>query len=104
MRRPTTHGVLIGGALLGALVITAGRGVLEGQTVQQPLRAVTDPGVITTRQAITPAGMQSVFDGRVFGLSFGKNADDLWVLTGRTKAGKPQLYRLDWRGNAVKLR
>jgi YVTN family beta-propeller protein len=104
MTRQATHTVLVGGALLGALVIAGGLPVLQGQTVQQPLRAVTDPGVITTRQAITPAGMQSVFDGRVFGVTFGRNADQLWVLTGRTKAGKPQLYRLDWRDNAVKVR
>jgi len=103
MRRPTTHPALLGGALLGVLV-TTGNGAVQAQTVQQPLRAVTDPGVITTRQAITPAGMQSVFDGRVFGITFGKTADQLWVLTGRTKAGKPQLYRLDWRANAVKVR
>ena len=91
------------GALLGALVCFVATPSLA-QTVQQPLRGVTDPGVITTRQTITPAGMQSVFDGRVFGITFGKSADDIWVLTGRTKAGKPQLYRLDWRANAVEAR
>jgi DNA-binding beta-propeller fold protein YncE len=92
------------GALLGALALTVASAAAHAQTVQQPLRGVTDPGVITTRQAITPAGIQSVFDGRVFGITFGQRGDDLWVLTGRTKTGKPQLYRLDWRANAVKVR
>ena len=62
---------------------------------------MTDPGVVTTRQAITPAGVQSVFDGRVYGVAFGASASELWVLTGRTRAGKAQLYRLDWLKNAV---
>ncbi|MEY3284415.1 MAG: hypothetical protein RIR86_2428, partial [Acidobacteriota bacterium] len=44
---------------------------VQAQTVDQPARAVTDPGVVTTRQNITPAGVQSIFDGRVYGLSFG---------------------------------
>ena len=71
------------------------------QSVDRPVRGVTDPGVITTRQAITPAGVQSVFDGRVYGVTFGASASELWVLTGRTRAGKAQLYRLDWLKNAV---
>ena len=65
------------------------------------MRGVTDPGVVTTRQAITPAGVQSVFDGRVYGVAFGASASELWVLTGRSRAGKAQLYRLDWLKNAV---
>ena len=56
-------------------------------------RAVPDPGVITTRQAITPAGVQSVFNGRVYGVAFGKSPDELWVL----HAGEITL--VDWRAN-----
>ncbi len=56
-------------------------------------RVVTDPGVITTRQAITPAGLQSVFNGRVYGVAFGKTADELWVL----HAGEVSL--VDWKAN-----
>jgi YVTN family beta-propeller protein len=56
-------------------------------------RKVTDPGVITTRQAITPAGVQSVFNGRVYGVAFGKSAAELWVL----HAGEISL--LDWQAN-----
>ena len=56
-------------------------------------RTVPDPGVITTRQAITPAGVQSVFNGRVYGVAFGKTPDELWVL----HAGEVTL--VDWRAN-----
>jgi len=51
------------------------------QTPQEPAPAVTDPGVVTTRQAITPAGIQSVFDGRVYGVTFGESLEEIWVLT-----------------------
>jgi YVTN family beta-propeller protein len=71
------------------------------QAPPTPARGVTDPGVITTRQTITPAGVQSVFDGRVYGVAFGANDAELWVLTGRTKAGRPHVYRLDWLQNRV---
>jgi hypothetical protein len=56
-------------------------------------RTVSDPGVITTRQAITPAGLQSVFNGRVYGVAFGKTPNELWVL----HAGEITL--VDWRAN-----
>src|ERR1700722_19340901 len=58
-------------------------------------RTVSDPGVITTRQAITPAGLQSVFNGRVYGVAFGKTPDELWVLH------KSEITFLDWRANKV---
>jgi DNA-binding beta-propeller fold protein YncE len=58
-------------------------------------RTVSDPGVITTRQAITPAGLQSVFNGRVYGVAFGKTQDELWVLH------KGGITFLDWRANKV---
>ena len=73
----------------------------SAQSVAQPARGVTDPGIVTTRQAITPAGVQSVFDGRVHGITFGADGSELWVLTGRTRAGKAQLYQLGWLKNAV---
>ncbi len=76
--------VFLMGALCGA-----------AQTEERPVRSVTDPGVISTRQSITPAGVQTVFKGRVYGLDFGASAAELWVLN----AG--QVYRLDWQGNRV---
>jgi hypothetical protein len=37
---------------------------------QAPVRHVPDPGVVTTRQTVTPAGTQSVFPGRVYAVTF----------------------------------
>jgi len=71
---------------------------LAAQSPDHPVRTPVDPGVITTRQAITPAGVQSVFDGRVYGVTFGARADTLWVLTSR------DVYELDWAANAVRQR
>ena len=65
------------------------------QTPERPVRAVTDPGVVTTRQAITPAGAQSIFASRVYGVTFGADSSEVWVLS----AG--QVFRLDWRNNRV---
>ena len=68
---------------------------MVAQTPDRPVRAVTDPGVVTTRQAITPAGTPSIFSGRVYGAAWSQNADRLWVLQAE------QVYLLDWRRNAV---
>jgi len=65
---------------------------------QQVRRSVSDPGVIATGQRINPAGVQSVFDGKVAGVRFGKTSDELWV------AVPGSVYRLDWRGSAVRGR
>jgi YVTN family beta-propeller protein len=54
--------------------------------------------VVTTRQAITPAGVSSIFDGRVYGVSWSADGDALWVL------GATELMGLDWRRNEVKKR
>src|SRR5262245_20383039 len=97
--RGHARGVALAAAAV-AVAIAAGL-PLRAQSVTQPLRGVTDPGVVTTRRVITPAGVQSVFDGRVYGIAFGADAGELWVLTGRTRANKAQLYRLDWLKNAV---
>ena len=53
---------------------------LPAQSPDKPLRSVTDPGVVTTRQAITPAGVQTVFDGRVYGVAFGATVSNGAVL------------------------
>src|SRR5262245_47713105 len=60
-----------------------------------PVRNVTDPGVVVTRQGITPAGVQSVFDGRVYGVSFGPKGDEVWVLDAKRLVG------LNWLENRV---
>lgn len=69
--------------------------VLNGQTIEQPVRAVTDPGVVTTRQLITPAGVASVFQGRVYGAVFGADSKQIHVLHAS------QIYRMDWSANQV---
>ena len=80
--------------LVIALLSAAGR-LTEAQTADKPLHAVSDPGVVTTRQAITPAGVPTVFDGRVYGVTYGKTPSDLWV------ANASRLYRLDVKGNRI---
>jgi YVTN family beta-propeller protein len=66
--------------------------VALAQTLDKPLRSVEDPGVITTRQATTPAGVQTVFKGRVQGAVFGKDGA-LWALS------RTHLYQLNWLEN-----
>lgn len=68
---------------------------LAAQTAEQPTRAVTDPGIVTTRQAITPAGVPAIFQGRVYGLDFGANDGEIWVQTAT------HIWRMDWRKNQV---
>ncbi|MBI2407468.1 MAG: beta-propeller fold lactonase family protein [Gemmatimonadetes bacterium] len=60
-----------------------------------PQRIVADSGVIATDQRVTPAGVQSVFKGRVFGVRFGATANELWV------AAAGGAYRLNWSNNRV---
>ncbi|MHB8838986.1 MAG: bifunctional YncE family protein/alkaline phosphatase family protein [Gemmatimonadaceae bacterium] len=60
-----------------------------------PRRAVPDSGVIATDQRVTPAGVQSVFTGRVGGVRFGATANELWV------AAPGGAYRLNWTDNRV---
>ena len=69
-------------AVVAALVlpVLAFGGAASPQTVQNPAHAVADPGVITTRQIIAPAGAQTVFKGPVNGVAFGKDGE-LWVMT-----------------------
>jgi DNA-binding beta-propeller fold protein YncE len=68
------------------------------QAVQQPpapRRVVPDPGVIASMQKVTPAGVQSVFNGRVTGVRFGTRSSDLWVgVVGSA-------YHLAWADNRV---
>lgn len=60
-----------------------------------PRRTVRDSGVIATDQRVTPAGVQTVFDGRVGGVRFGQTASDIWV-------GVPGgVYLMNWRNNRV---
>src|SRR5262245_14109269 len=91
--------------IISLLFIACLQTPLVSQTVEVPLRAVTDPGVVTTRQGITPAGAQTVFEGRVYGLAFGRTCFELWILTaGSASTSQMQVYKLDWRSNKTLTR
>ena len=63
--------------------------------LQAPLRAVADSGVVVNNMRVTPAGVQSVFEGRVASVRFGTRPGELWV-------GVPSAaWRLSWRDNRV---
>lgn len=66
--------------------------------VQAPLRGVTDSGIVVNNMRVTPAGVQSVFEGRVHSVRFGQAPDELWV------AVPGNAWRLAWRDNRVVAR
>jgi len=61
----------------------------------QPRREIPDPGTIATTQRVAPAGVQSVFTDRVFGVRFGLRPKEIWVSI------HGAAYHLSWRENAV---
>ena len=63
------------------------------QLPQVPAGYVDDPGVVATGQRITPAGVQSIFDGKIGGVRFGANPGEIWV------AVPGSVYRLAWTDN-----
>src|SRR3954468_19203981 len=65
---------------------------------QPPRRSVPDPGVIASLQRATPAGVQTVFNGRVTGVRFGATPKELWV------AVPGSAYHLTWADNTVLAR
>jgi YVTN family beta-propeller protein len=85
IKKPVRVGVISLAFLIG----------VDAQTVEQPARRVSDPGVVSTGQHITPAGTQTAFQSRVFGVTFGASAEEIWVLT------ETNVYRLSWAKNAV---
>src|SRR6266704_4029132 len=60
-----------------------------------PRREISDPGTIATTQRVAPAGVQSVFTDRVFGVRFGTRPGEVWVSI------HGAAYHLGWRDNAV---
>ena len=89
MRHP--HRIAI---VVFAMSLSANLGT--SQTTDHPVRGVPDPGVVTTRQSITPAGVQSIFSGRVYGVAFGSSGDILYVAL-----SSGAIYELNWRNNQV---
>jgi YVTN family beta-propeller protein len=70
-----------------------------GQDPISPVRAVPDPGVVTTEQKLTPAGLQSVFESRVYGVTFGGSDAEVYVST--SWKGSGAIFKLDWQANRV---
>jgi YVTN family beta-propeller protein len=71
--------------------------IASGAVAQGPPRSVSDPGVITTRQAITPAGVQAIFNGRVLVASFCGSDQELTVAA--QSRGGFTLHRLGLTAN-----
>jgi YVTN family beta-propeller protein len=84
---------------LGSAMASAAQNKAEPDDVELPVRKVPDPGAITTNQAISPAGVQSVFESRVYGIAFGATSSEVYAAT-TSKAGAI-LYRMDWTSNRV---
>jgi YVTN family beta-propeller protein len=80
-------------ALLAAIlsVVSVAGTRLDAQTPRRDLR---DPGVIATDQRVTPAGIQTVFDGRVTGVRFG-TPSDIWVVV------PGSAFHIAWTDNRV---
>jgi YVTN family beta-propeller protein len=68
---------------------------VEPSDQDTPVRNVPDPGVVTTNQTISPAGVQSVFESRVYGIAFGASQQEVYAATA------DGLYKLDWQSNKV---
>jgi YVTN family beta-propeller protein len=64
-----------------------------------PANSVVDPGMIPSRQAITPAGLQSVFESRVNGVAFGENGDSIYAATLGQKGS--HVYQIDLKTNQM---
>ena len=65
------------------------------QPVPAPQRTVTDRGVIAVDQRVTPAGVQTVFSGRVASVRFGAEPGEVWA------AVPGGAWRMAWRDNRV---
>jgi hypothetical protein len=68
-------------------------GIAFSQWPETPVRALTDPGVITTRQELSPAGVQAIVKGRVYGVAFGENSEEILLATNLA------YFRFNWKSN-----
>jgi YVTN family beta-propeller protein len=64
-----------------------------------PVNTVVDPGIIPSRQGITPAGLQSVFDSRMNGIAFGEDGDSIYAATLGQKGS--HIYQIDLKTNQM---
>lgn len=102
-------------AIPAACVLLSIQGVLKSQSapklgpvgeqeskpsvVARPVNSVVDPGIIPSRQTITPAGMQSVFESRVFGVAFGENGESIYAAVLGQKG--TNVYQIDLKTNQM---
>jgi DNA-binding beta-propeller fold protein YncE len=100
-------------AILASCIVLSVHGTLLSQTAQRlgpvgeqeskplmvarPVKSVVDPGVVPSRQAITPAGLQSVFESRVFGVAFGENGESIYAAVLSQKG--TDVYQIDLKTN-----
>src|SRR5690349_7125558 len=68
--------------------------VLQQPSQPTPRRSVPDPGIVVTNPRVSPAGVQSVFDGRVTGVRFGAPGE-LWAIV------PGSAFHLSWADNRV---
>ena len=54
-------------------------------------------GIIPSRQLISPAGLQSVFESRVYGVAFGEHGDSIYAATVGQKGSN--VYQIDLKTN-----
>ncbi|MGD1100953.1 MAG: bifunctional YncE family protein/alkaline phosphatase family protein [Terriglobia bacterium] len=66
---------------------------------EAPVRSVPDPGVIPTRQSITPAGIQAIFESRVYGVTFGATSSEVYALAAPHRG--LVIFKMDWQTNKV---
>ena len=64
-----------------------------------PVASVVDPGVIPSRQLISPAGLQSVFESRVYGVAFGEHGDSIYAATAGQK--ESFIYQINLKTNQM---
>ncbi len=67
-------------------------------------RGKQQPSVVPTRQLITPAGVHTAFDEKVYAVAFGRSSEEVWALLGRNwvrHGSNGRLLRLDWRKNRI---
>jgi YVTN family beta-propeller protein len=79
---------------LVAVLVSAASLAAPSLHAQTPRESVRDPGVIATDQRVTPAGVQTVFDGRVTGVRFA-TPSDLWVVV------PGSAFHIAWADNRV---
>lgn len=60
---------------------------------------VSDPGVIPTRQTITPAGVQCIFNGQPQSVAFGLSSNEVYAVVAGEAGG--MAVKLNWRSNRI---